>query len=412
MLDDCRPSVLVFESEYAPIVASIRDRLPSIATCIAIGGSEQSFAIPYQTLVADSAADEPDVEIGEDDECSIIYTSGTTGRQKGAIYTHRTRVACTINTLLGGAVEVESILLAGPLCHAGPLNAFLANLAIGATTVITPRFHADEIAHTIETEKVNHLYTVPTVLHNLIETGALERYDLSSLRKIRYGGSSIAAGDLEMLLRRLPHVKLYQGYGGTEPTQLTILGPEDHVAKFGCTGKPHLLVDLRVVDEATGNDVRPGGVGEVITRGPHVMKGYLNLPEENAQLADGWYRTGDMARVDEDGFLTIIGRKEDMIISGGENIYPREVERVLLTHPGIADAAVFGIPDNKWGHLVCAAVIARDRQSLTESELTEFCKQRLASYKKPSRIGFFDSFPVSTSGKVLKDRLREAFLDS
>ena len=412
MLDDCRPRVLMFEDEYAPIVASIKDRLPSIARYIAIGSSKSGFAIPYGTLVSASGVDEPDVEISEDDECAIIYTSGTSGRQKGAIYTHRTRVACTVNTLLGGSVDVETILLAGPLCHAGPLNAFLANLAIGATTVIIPRLHADDIAQTIETEKVNHLYTVPTVLHNLIETGALERYDFSSLRKIRYGGSSIAASDLEILLRRLPEVKFYQGYGGTEPTQLAILGPEDHVRKFGCTGKAHLLVDLRVVDEATGRDVAPGDIGEVITRGPHVMKGYLNLPEENAQrLSSGWYRTGDMARIDEEGFLTVIGRKEDMIISGGENIYPREVERVLLAHPGIADAAVFGMPDDKWGHLVCAAVIVSDRQSVTESELTEFCKQRLASYKKPSRIRFFDSFPVSTSGKVLKDRLRQSFFE-
>jgi fatty-acyl-CoA synthase len=172
------------------------------------------------------------------------------------------------------------------------------------------------------------------------------------------------------------------------------------------------LVDLRVVDE-NDQDVLPGNVGEVITRGPHVIKEYLNLPEENEHaFRNGWFHTGDMAHIDEDRFITIIDRKGDMIISGAENIFPQEVENVLLTHPKIKEAAVFGIPDEKWGESVCAAVILKENATLTEEEIIDYCKGNLASYKKPSKVRLFKSFPLSTSGKVLKHRVKEVFLEA
>jgi len=412
MLRDCEAGVLLFETEYSQSVAYLKHHLAEASKYISIGSCDFPFAINYDLLVFSCSIAEPNVDISEDDECGIIYTSGTTGKPKGAIYTHRTRVACTVNTLLGASMDMETILLAGPLFHAGTLNAFLTNLAIGATTIIIPRHHPEDIAQTIEAERVNHLLTVPTVLHNLIEIGAFDKFDFSSLRKIRYGGSSISLTDLEILVKKLPQVKFFQGYGGTETTQLTVLSPEDHIRKFECTGKAHLLVDLRVVDETTGQDVAPGNVGEVITRGPHIIKGYLNLPEENKRsFRNGWFHTEDIARIDEDGFITIIGRKGDMIISGGENIYPEEVEKVLIIHPKIKGAAVFGIPDEKWGQSVCAAVIVRDNEVITEEEIINYCKENLASYKKPSKVRFFKSFPLNTSGKILKNKLKEAFLE-
>jgi fatty-acyl-CoA synthase len=263
------------------------------------------------------------------------------------------------------------------------------------------------IAEAIQKERVTHLATVPTVLHNMLVAGVFDQYDFSSLRNVYYGASTIPLKDLGKILSLFPNVRFYQGYGQTESTQLTVLKPEDQVRKVGCTGRAHLLVDLRVVDD-NDQDVQPGRTGEVITRGPHVMKGYLNLPEANQEsFKNGWFHTGDIARIDEEGFITIAGRKKDMIISGGENIYPREIELVLNTHPKIRETTVFGIPDEKWGESVCAAVILKPNETLLEEEIITYCKENLASYKKPRKVIFCQSFPRNTTGKVIKEKMKE-----
>ena len=411
MLTDCKAKMLVFEAGYAQTVAEMIDQLPGISSYISIGECDLPFATAYHAWVASEQAVPPKIELEEDDECAIIYTSGTTGKPKGAVITHRTRVACTINMLLDGFVQEGGVYLLGsPLFHTGALNiVLLPSLTAGATLVIIPRLHSADIAESVQREKVTHLLTVPTILNNLLDTGAFKRFDFSSLRRIYYGGSSISLKTLELILDRLPHVKLSQGYGQTESTQLTVLRPEYQMSKLGCTGKAHPLVDLRVVDE-NDRDVRPGEAGEIVTRGPHVMKGYLNLPDENKKaFKGGWFHTGDIARLDEDGFLTIVDRKKDLIISGGENIYPKEIEEVLLSHPKIKEASVFGIPDDKWGESVCAAVILEDNESLGEAEVISFCKENLASYKKPRTVKFFKSFPKNTLGKVQKQQLKEYF---
>jgi acyl-CoA synthetase (AMP-forming)/AMP-acid ligase II len=308
-------------------------------------------------------------------------------------------------------VEREGISLqASPLFHVGSQNiALLPHLAIGGTLVVIPRLDPYEIAKAVEAEKVTHIVTVPTILHNLLETGSLDKFDFSSVRKTYYGGSSISLKDLEIVLKRLPNVEFFQGYGQTESAQLTVLRPEYQLKKFGCTGKAHLLVDLRVVDE-NDQDVMPGGIGEVITRGPHVMKEYLNLQEANEEaFRNGWFHTGDVARIDEDQFITIVDRKKDMIISGGENIYPREIEVVLQTHPKIKEVTVFGIPDPKWGESVCAGVIPKENERVTEEEVISYVKENLASYKKPKKVVFYDSFPKNSVGKVLKSELKKTF---
>jgi acyl-CoA synthetase (AMP-forming)/AMP-acid ligase II len=308
-----------------------------------------------------------------------------------------------------GSIETEGISLpGGPLFHTGTTNiGLLPHMAAGATVVLVPQFDPVRIAEAIQKEKVTHLVTVPTILHNMLVAGVFDRYDFSSLRNVYYGASTIPLKDLEKILSLFPNVRFYQGYGQTESTQLTVLKPEEQLRKFGCTGRAHLLVDLRVVDE-TDQDVQPGETGEVITRGPHVMKGYLNLPVENEEsFRNGWFHTGDVARIDEEGFITIVGRKKDMIISGGENIYPREIEMVLNAHPKIREAAVFGIPDEKWGESVCAAVILKSNETLTEEEIVFYCKENLASYKKPRKVIFCESFPRNTTGKVMKEKMKE-----
>ena len=344
MLSDCDARALIFEAEYSETVARLKDHLPKLSSYISIGKSPFVAGEDFEGIASSGKSVEPDVDSLEEDECSILYTSGTTGKPKGAVISHRTRVSCTINILLDGSVETQGVSLpGGPLFHTGTTNiALLPHVAAGATVVLVPQLDPVTMAEAIRKEKVTHLVTVPTVLHNMLVAGVFDQYDFSSLRIVYYGASTIPLKDLEKILSVFPKVRFYQGYGQTESTQLTVLGPEDQLRKVGCTGKAHLLVDLRVVDDRD-QDVQPGGTGEVITRGPHVMKGYLNLPEANQEsFRNGWFHTGDIARIDEEGFITIVGRKKEMIISGGENIYPREIELALHTHPKIREATVLG----------------------------------------------------------------------
>jgi fatty-acyl-CoA synthase len=409
MLTDCRAKALVFESEYGPVVARMKDQLPLITDYVSIGPCDLPFVTPYDSFIASSPTSEPIQEVTEEDDCTIVYTSGTTGKPKGAVITHRTRVACTYNLLLDGSVEDGGISLqASPLFHVGSQNiSLLPHLSVAGTIVVIPKLDSVEIGKVIEAERVTHIVTVPTILHNLLETGVIDQFDFSSIRKIYYGGSSVSLKDLEIILGKLPKVEFFQGYGLTESTQLTVLRPEFQIKKFGCTGKAHLMVDLRVVDEKD-QDVAPGNSGEVVTRGPHVMKEYLNLPKATEEaFRNGWFHTGDVARIDEERFITIVDRKKDMIISGAENIYPREIEVVLQGHPKISEVAVYGIPDEKWGESVCAAVVLRKGEVLTDEEVIKYCKENLASYKKPKKVIFFNSLPKNSIGKILKEELKK-----
>jgi fatty-acyl-CoA synthase len=410
MLLDCSANFLIFETEYSQTVAQVKEVVPHIGGYISIGKTSLSFAEDFDTIVSAAPSAAPGIDALEDDECSILYTSGTTGKPKGAVITHRTRVWCTANMLMDGSVERDGVTLpGGPLFHTGPTNiSLLPYIAAGGTVVILSQLDPIDLAKTIQQEKITHIATVPTVLHNLLISGVFDQYDLSSLRKIYYGGSRIPLKDLEQILALLPHVQFYQGYGQTESTQLTVLKPEEQIAKFGCTGRPHMLVDLRVVNEKD-EDVTPGETGEIVTRGPHVMKEYLNLPEANSEaFKNGWFHTGDIARINEDGYITIVDRKKDLIISGGENIYPREIELVLNAHPKIKEAVVFGIPDNKWGESVCAAVILKDNEVLEEEEIIKYTKENLASYKKPRKVIFYDEFPRNATGKIVKEEMKES----
>jgi fatty-acyl-CoA synthase len=409
MLTDCGARGLIFEAEYERVVEQMRGNLPGLSHYISLGKCESAFVATYDGLLSSFGSEEPKVEVLEDDDCAIIYTSGTTGKPKGAVMTHRTRVWCTVNILLDGSVEEDAISVqASPFFHAGGLNiGLLPNLAIGSTMILMPRLHPEDIGKAIEEEKATHILTVPTVISNLLESGALDRFDFSSLRKIYYGGASISLRDLETVLKKLPKVQFFQGYGLTESTQLTVLKPEYQLSKIGCTGKAHVLVDLKVVDEED-QEVGPGQTGEIVTRGPHVMTEYLNLSDETEKaFKRGWFHTGDVARVDEEGFITIVDRKKDVIISGAENIYPKEIENVLNKHPKIKEAAVFGIPDEKWGESVCAAVILKENEFLTEEDIISYCKENLASYKKPRTVRFYKSLPRNPLGKVQKGELKK-----
>jgi len=412
MLSDCEAKALIFEAEFKETIVRLKHPLPGLRTYLSVGKPVPSFGEEFDQVLSSATPAEPDVECLEDEESTILYTSGTTGKPKGAVITHRARIWATVNVMSDGSVETEGIALeGGPLFHTGTTNiSLLPHLAAGATVVLIPQLDPISIAEAIQKEKVTHICTVPTVLHTMLEKGIFDRYDFSSLRNVYYGASTIPLKDLEQILSKLPGVRFFQGYGQTESTQLTVLRPEYTRSKFGATGRAHMLVDLRVVDEKD-EDVLPGQTGEVITRGPHVMKGYLNLPEANEEsFRNGWFHTTDVARIDDEGFITIVGRKKDMIISGGENIYPREIELVLNSHPKILEAAVFGIPHPKWVETVSAAVILKKGETLTEEEVIGYCRENLASYKKPTKVIFCESFPRNETGKIVKEKLKEIAL--
>lgn len=411
VLNDCEANVLILGEDYVDLVNSVKADLPIVKTYVVLGDRPTEGMLPYRHLIATGKLYEPTVEVSENDDVSIMYTSGTTGKPKGAISTHRCRVQTAQNCLIDYGVQEDDItFLAAPMFHYSVLHIILDPFVTrGATCIILPRFDVQEVLSTIEQEKVTQCIFVPTMIHALLQSEELDRYDLTSLRKIGYGGSPMPVEVTKQALAKFPWVDFMQGYGATETGQLTVLESQCYKSKLGQTGRAMTNVDLRVVD-ASDNDVRPGEVGEMVTRGPHVIRQYLNRPEANATtFRGGWFHTGDMARLAEDGYLTIVDRKTEMIISGGEHVYPQEVEEVLYGHPAVLECAVFGIPDEKWVEAVCAAIVVRPGCEVTEGEIMDYCRTNLAVYKRPKRVQFMESLQKTASGKIQKQVLREPY---
>ncbi|MSQ70243.1 MAG: long-chain-fatty-acid--CoA ligase [Betaproteobacteria bacterium] len=411
MINDADASVLVFEEEFTGKIDSIRADLPAIRRYVSIGASPCSWALPFAALLQDGAADPPAIAVGEDDDYLIMYTSGTTGKPKGALLTHRARVHQAIQCVIDYHMDFRQVtVLPVPLFHTGGLNTcFMPHMLSGATVILMQKFDVPAMLRSVEAERATMLFMVPAIAQAIIDTPDLASYDLSSLEWFMYGGAPLPLEVFRRASERLPQVRFLQGYGSTEASQLTVLDAADHAAKAGATGKPSVLARVRVVD-AGMRDVKTGEVGEIVARGPFLMKAYYKQPEATAEaFRGGWLHTGDLARVDDEGFITIVDRAKDMIISGGENIYPKEIEEVLYTHPAVQDAAVFGIPDDKWGESVCATLVLRKGASATEAEIIDFCRQQLAGYKKPRLVKFVDSLPRTGVGKIAKQVLRAPY---
>jgi acyl-CoA synthetase (AMP-forming)/AMP-acid ligase II len=265
------------------------------------------------------------------------------------------------------------------------------------------------LLRTVEQERATYLFLAPSPMYSIIESPRLAAFDHSSVRFWLYGGAPMPQEVFRKAAERLPHVRFIQGYGSTEAGQLTVVAPEDHPQRAATAGRACSLATVRVVDE-NDRDVAAGEVGEIIARGPQIMKEYYKAPQETAEACrGGWFHTGDLARLEPDGFLSIVDRRNDMIISGSENIYPKEVEEVLYLHPAVQDAAVFGIPDEQWGEAVCAAIVSKPGAALTEQDVIEFCRDNLASYKKPRLVKFLDALPRTSIGKIAKAELRDPY---
>lgn len=411
-INDSSATVLFVGADLAELAAKLRPGLTHVEQVICVDGPRDGL----EALVAGGPAVERAAHAPED--CVLqLYTSGTTGFPKGAMLTHRGLLAHSEAMVPLFRLDSTSVsLVPMPLFHVGGSSWALVSLLAGATSVITreptPRALLDAIAQ----YRVTHTFIVPAILQGLLATPGLGERDLSSLHAIAYGASPISVPVLEATLKAFS-CQFLQVYGMTEMSGVFSALEDDahrdagHPERLASAGRVTRGVELRVVDPVSGLDVVPGTLGEFWVRSEQMMKGYWNQPEATtaAFAADGWLRTGDAGVLDAGGFLFIQDRIKDMVISGGENVYPAEIERVLQTHPGIADVAVFGVPDPRWGESLRAAVVRQAGDATTPAELTAFCRARLAGYKCPRHFDFIAALPRNASGKVLKRELRAPF---
>jgi acyl-CoA synthetase (AMP-forming)/AMP-acid ligase II len=414
IINDSRAEILFVGEEYITSIDSIRGELEYVKKIIAITGSQPEWE-SFDGWRDRQSESEPDVKIDESDVAIQLYTSGTTGHPKGAEITN-TNLLVLLPTAVrewGKWSDADVNLVCMPLFHIGGTGYASIGFYVGARSVIIRDVVPAEILRAIESEGVTKSFFVPAVLLFLLQTPGVEEMNLGSLDLIIYGASPIPLD----LLRRSMAVfgcKFAQVYGLTETTgAVTWLPPEDHdpngSPRMLSCGRPQTGVELRIVD-ADGNQLPAGDVGEIICRSPQNMKGYWNLPEETAKVKRGaWLHTGDAGYLDDSGYLYIYDRIKDMIVSGGENIYPAEVESVIFAHPGVADVAVIGVPDDVWGEAVKAVVVRKPGQEVSETDIIAYARERMAHYKAPRSVDFAEALPRNPSGKLLKRELRSRY---
>jgi acyl-CoA synthetase (AMP-forming)/AMP-acid ligase II len=409
MLTDSGAETLFFGPEFQDMADVLRARLPRMSKFIGIG-HDAGCASSLDSLTRGNVAREPAVAIDEDDGLFVMYTSGTTGRPKGAVQTHRALVEQISQIALVTRVTHHDVALVTiPLFHGGGMcTVALPHLYMGARVVVMPRFDAGASLELIEREGITTFSGVPSQYTMLLDVPNIPRFDTRSLRSAVYGGAPMPIEVLTRALELWPQVKFFQTYGQTETQLVTILDPEEHVTHFGATGREFPGVEMRVVDER-GIDVPAGAIGEIIVRRETGMKEYFGNPEQTAEtIHDGWIYTGDLARIDEDRYITIVDRKRDVILSGGENIYPKEIEEVLCIHPAVLEAAVVGAADPKWGEVPWAYIVLRsDADADSNHHLEEWCAARLGRYKLPKRWEFVEELPKTANGKIRKTVVRD-----
>jgi acyl-CoA synthetase (AMP-forming)/AMP-acid ligase II len=411
ILEDSGAKALLYGRDFAATIAEIAADLPGVQFMVTPQPDGSTQALDYQTFLESGRNLPCDPAVGEGHPCQLMYTSGTTGRPKGAVLTHSNILWNLHNTIWGREDRDGQVsIIVGPLFHTAALNNHLTiQVALGGTSVLIRRFEPELLLKVIEQERATVISGAPTMYNLLLQHPQAQDYDLSSITKCTLGSAKLATQIKRRLIDFFPNITgLYDVYGCTECSPcITILKQADSLRKNGSVGRALPFLTARVVD-SEDRPLPPGEVGELVCKGPNVMAGYHNNPQATRQtLVNGWFHTGDLARVDEEGFFYIVDRSKDMIVSGGENIYPREIEEVLFSHPAVADAAVVGVPDPLWGESVLAFVAVKAGQRLSEEEVTAFCKKRLASYKKPRQVRFLPEIPRNPSGKVLKYKLRE-----
>ncbi len=405
LLEDCAPALLVYGAESAALVAELSPGPPLVAID---PGSRVGEG--FEELIARGGA-VPATDVGLDDDAVILYTSGTTGIPKGAVLTHGNLTFNTINQLAHlDVLSTDVVVCTSPLFHAtglGQVN--LPTLFKGGTVVVTPKFDPAWLLRTIGELRITAFSAVPTMLQLLCDHPDWAAADLSSLRYVNYGGSSVLPRVARAWLER--GVRVVQGYGMTEASPaVTMELPDAPPGRPVSAGVPHFFSDVALLDPEGEPRARPG-VGELLVRGPNVFRGYWNRPDETtaAFTADGWFLSGDVARLDEDGNTYIVDRVKDLIISGGENVYPAEVEAAINAQPEVLDCAVVAVPDERWGEVGAACVVRREGTSLDEKELRVRLDGTLARFKIPKHVRFVDELPRNATGKVRRADLRAQF---
>lgn len=417
MLNDSGAAFLFLDEHHKEHAEALRSECPRLRGVLAVGWEGGGAIAGYEDWLKKSAAAPPRVALAPDSLFHLHYTSGTTGRPKAVVNTHRTHRAWlakffrNLDYRLGAR---DAMLHAGPMTHAS-FNFIETTFVRGARNIIMPRFEPELFFDLTKKEGATTTYLVPTAVRRLTESAKLESADLSGLHTITYGAAPISEETLREAVERVGPV-FRQTYGLTEARQpITILDPWDHVAdgapgergRLASCGRVAAGVELALLDEE-GRPVAGGAVGEICVRGDYAMAGYWKNPEATAEaVKNGWVHTGDLALFDEEGYLYIVDRKKEVIITGGFNVYPSEVERVLRRHPAVLEAVVIGVPDEKWGEAVMAMVVPRPGESPAPSDIIDFARKRIASFKKPKRVEFLSEIPKNARGKPLRRQLRE-----
>ncbi|RHW28497.1 long-chain-fatty-acid--CoA ligase [Nocardioides immobilis] len=409
--DDSQTSLLLVDDTFAPMIPTICEAYPGLKAVVHCGdGPTPEGTFSYEQLIADSDPI-PDARRSGDELAGLFYTGGTTGFPKGVMLTHTNLITSALGATASGYVfrPGGTYLHAAPMFHLADLAGWTAQLMLGGVHVMVPSFEPVAVMKAIQDHGVTDALLVPVMIQMLVDHPQVDDHDLSSLERVLFGASPMAEAVLERAMRALPQADFTQAFGMTELAPIaTLLGPDDHRAgaRLRSAGRAAPHTEVRIID-ADDNEVPRGTVGEIAVLGGNVMRGYWNKPEESAAaLRGGWMHTGDGAYMDDDGYVFIVDRLKDMIVSGGENVYSAEVENAIASHPSVASCAVIGVPDDEWGERVHAVIVLRPGSTVTLGQLREHTKSRIASYKAPRSVEFIDALPVSGAGKVLKRELR------
>lgn len=418
--DSGAKALIVSESELENAQAAVKEA-PKLQHMIGIGITDVPGIEDYEVLVSRGSEHEPvhDTPIRYDDPVMLLYTSGTTGFPKGAIYTHGSALIGTLYHVHAiGARSTHRVMLPSPMYSAAGMAGILTHTYVGAYCVIV-NFDAEKALETLAREQITFTNLVPTTIQRLISRADISTYDLSHLETILYGGSPIPVPVLREAKQKLPHVGFRQTFASTETgLKGTVLEPAEHDLALSnphhehlltSCGRPQTNVQVAIWDE-DGQELPPGQIGNIAVRSEANIAGFWNNPTATSEsLINGWVLTGDVARMDEDGYFYLVDRKKDLIVTGAFNVYPSEVERILQTHPAVFEVAVIGVPSVEWGEAIKACVVLRSGATITEKDLIAYCEGKLAGYKKPKSVDFFETLPRNPTGKILHRELRDKY---
>ncbi|MBY8858561.1 long-chain-fatty-acid--CoA ligase [Nocardia sp. CA2R105] len=414
LLEHSEARVLIIAPEFAEVVERIRDRIPSVTTVVSIGPAAGATA--WDEFLSGASAEAPEHAPDPDDPAWLVYTSGTTGTPKGVMISHRNLLAGVTSSALQWEVPEETVFLfCFPLCHIGGYVVMINHL-LGCTVGILRSYDNATFLRLVDEWQVTQTGLAPTMINFLLQDPELDKHSLDTLQAVGYGSSAIPAAVLRAGLDRFG-CDFYQGMGMTELAGNVLhldefahrRAAEGETGLLASAGKPMRLADIRIVDDQFA-DVPTGQVGEMIVRGDQVMLGYWQDPQATADaFTDGWFHTGDLVRQDEEGFVYIVDRKKDLIISGGENVASLTVEQALYRQPGVAEAAAIGVRDDTWGEVVCAVIVLRENATATAQDIIAGCREQLGGFQVPRRVEFVEALPKNVTGKILKRELRQQF---